>query len=197
MEPMSFINLSIEHRRVLLDLARRAGTLFLATHTRLNIQLAEYAPCLAAPGACFVTLKNASNALRGCVGSLDSCRPLVTDVAENTIAAATRDARFPAMSKQDFNDCIIEISILTPQEKIPAENKTALFGQLRPREHGVVVDDGIHRATFLPKVWQQLESKDDFYQHLMQKAGLAPHYWSRDLCFYRYHSIDFSEKDFQ
>lgn len=188
--------LTEEQRRLLLDVARRSGTLYLETHQHLNINLADCNRRLAAAGNCFVTLKNQFGELAGCIGSLEARRALIIDVAENTIAAATQDSRFSTMSIQAFDKCSIEISVLTPQEKIIATNKADLLAQLRPDQDGVIVDDGARRATFLPKVWHQLPDKEDFYRNLMQKAGLSAHFWSDRLCFYRYYTIDFNEKDF-
>jgi AMMECR1 domain-containing protein len=56
---------------------------------------------LAEPGATFVTLTQRGQ-LRGCIGSLEAQRPLAIDVAENAIAAAFRDPRFPPLEEDEF-----------------------------------------------------------------------------------------------
>ena len=54
---------------------------------------------LAQAGATFVTLTK-DGALRGCIGSLEPARPLGEDVAQNALAAAFRDPRFPALERR-------------------------------------------------------------------------------------------------
>ncbi|MCY1186251.1 AmmeMemoRadiSam system protein A [compost metagenome] len=45
--------------------------------------------------------------------------------------------------------------------------------------HGVVLEGGGQRSTFLPQVWQQLPDPREFLQQLLQKAGLS--YWPADM----------------
>ena len=51
---------------------------------------------------------------------------------------------------------------------------------------GLVLSDGRHHATFLPDVWSTLPDPDDFFDALLQKAGLPRGYWSPTLRFERY-----------
>jgi AMMECR1 domain-containing protein len=58
------------------------------------------------------------------------------------------------------------------------QTKQQLLGKLVPFEDGLIISDGLRRATFLPSVWAQLPDKSHFVEHLMQKAasdiGLNP-----------------------
>lgn len=55
-------------------------------------------------------------ALRGCIGSLEACRPLLDDLRSNALAAALRDPRFPPLTAAELPDVDIEVSVLgTPQ----------------------------------------------------------------------------------
>src|SRR5829696_2596742 len=51
-------------------------------------------------GASFVTLRRDAQ-LRGCIGYLVARRALAVDVAENPMAAATRDPRFPPLAPEE------------------------------------------------------------------------------------------------
>jgi AMMECR1 domain-containing protein len=42
------------------------------------------------------------------------------------------------------------------------------------------------RATFLPKVWEQLPEPRVFLQHLKQKAGWPADFWAPDVEVWRY-----------
>jgi hypothetical protein len=68
-----------------------------------------------------------------------------------------------------------------------------LIDQLRPGEDGLIIQDGPHRATFLPSVWHQLPGPEDFIQHLKRKAGLSVDYWSNTIKVERYGSIEFGQ----
>lgn len=137
------------------------------------------------PGACFVTL-NLAGELRGCIGSLQPHRPLADDVVDNAFSAAFRDPRFPPVSAQELPVLDIHISILSPTQPMQFSSEQDLLRQLRPGIDGLVLQDGQHRGTFLPQVWESLPTPEDFLSHLKRKAGLPAHYWSPSIRVERY-----------
>jgi len=152
------------------------------------------APVLLAPGACFVTLTR-DGTLRGCIGSLAPHRPLWRDAMANAIAAGLRDPRFAPVSAGELPGLALAISVLGPSEPLPAADRAELLAALRPGVDGLVLEDGARRATFLPKVWQQLPQPETFVAQLLRKAGLPADHWSDTLCCQRYAVIDFAEDD--
>jgi AMMECR1 domain-containing protein len=46
------------------------------------------------------------------------------------------------------------------------------------------------RATFLPKVWEQVGSADEFLRRLKHKAGWAEDFWADDIEVWRYETDD-------
>jgi AmmeMemoRadiSam system protein A len=172
-------------RQTLLDLAR-ASIGFGLQHGRPLVALFdEYPAELQARRASFVTLQR-QGALRGCIGSLEARRPLVADVTENAYAAAFRDPRFAPLASHEFADLEIHLSLLTPAEPMEAASEADLLRQLRPGEDGLILQEGSHRATFLPAVWESLPEPRSFIRHLKQKAGLPAEYWSDTLTVLRY-----------
>lgn len=143
-------------------------------------------------GACFVTLHR-HGTLRGCIGSLVARRPLGEDVVDNAIAAAFRDPRFPPLSRDEFPEVDIEVSVLSAPEEIFPASEAALMAMLKPGVDGLILEYGIHRATFLPQVWGQLPDAGRFLAHLKQKAGLPANFWHPDMRFSRYGVQSFSE----
>jgi AmmeMemoRadiSam system protein A len=135
--------------------------------------------------ATFVTLKQAGQ-LRGCVGSLQRRRPLRDDVQANAIAAAFRDPRFAPLEASELPKTSLEVSLLSPEERIEADSEEQLITQLRPGIDGVILEYGHHRATLLPQVWQQLNDGRDFIAALKVKAGLAEDFWSANVIVSRY-----------
>src|ERR1700694_414310 len=78
-------------------------------------------PWLRQAGATFVTLTKGGargGELRGCIGSLAAARPLGIDVAENALGAAFRDPRFPAMTREEWPQCRVEVSLLGPAKPL-------------------------------------------------------------------------------
>ncbi len=134
---------------------------------------------LLAPGAAFVTLHTRDGELRGCIGSLVGHRPLVEDVQANALAAAFEDPRFPAMVASELPELVIEVSVLTEPEPLDYQGGEDLVQKLRPGIDGVTIERDWHRATFLPQVWEQLPSTEEFLTHLCFKAGLAADAWRR------------------
>ncbi|MFP5383868.1 MAG: AMMECR1 domain-containing protein, partial [Gammaproteobacteria bacterium] len=88
------MTLAQQERRTLLDVARASIHHGLLHGRALPVTPGDYAPALQATAATFATLQ-IDGALRGCIGTLEAHRPLVSDVAANAWAAAFRDSRFP------------------------------------------------------------------------------------------------------
>jgi len=150
---------------------------------------------LAAPGATFVTLKQAGD-LRGCIGSLERRRPLGVDVRENAKAAAFHDPRFPPLTAREFDTTSIEVSLLSRDERIDARSENDLIAGLRPGVDGVVVQHGANRGTFLPQVWETIADPQAFLAALKRKAGLPEAFWSPQLNVSRYTVTKWAEPEF-
>jgi AmmeMemoRadiSam system protein B/AmmeMemoRadiSam system protein A len=126
---------------------------------------------LVQPGASFVTLTREGK-LRGCMGSLEIARALAEDVAENALAAAFHDPRFPKLTREEWTGCAIEVSLLSAPKPIRFADEADLLAQLRAGEDGVILEHDGRRATYLPQVWQGLPDKRRFLEELAKKAQL-------------------------
>jgi AmmeMemoRadiSam system protein A len=142
--------------------------------------------------ASFVTLHRHGD-LRGCTGSLEAVQPLALDVARTACSSALSDPRFYPVTAAELDGIDIEISVLSPLTPMTVRDEADLLGQLVPEVDGLVLMAGIRRATFLPKVWEQLPSPREFLCALKRKAGLPADFWSRDMAVYRYHTETFAE----
>ena len=136
-------------------------------------ELLDEFPFLKEQSACFVTL-TLNERLRGCIGSLQAHRSLIDDLIHNSIAAAFSDPRFSPLSFEEFEQVRIEISLLTKPEILEYDSFKDLEEKLIPNKHGVILELDGRRATFLPQVWEQLPTFNDFMVHLCKKAGLQP-----------------------
>lgn len=126
--------------------------------------------------ATFVTLKK-NGQLRGCIGCLAPIESVEKSISSNAINAAFHDHRFSPLSLRELDDIAIDISILTPPEKLEFTDGDDLVKKLKPGIDGVIVQAGGKRATFLPQVWEQLPATEIFLAHLCRKAGLPHDYW--------------------
>jgi AmmeMemoRadiSam system protein A len=129
------------------------------------------------PGASFVSLTK-NGKLRGCTGSLVARRPLLEDVQANAVNTAMHDLRFTPMTPDELSVVVIEVSVLSAPRPLPVSSLAEAYAALRPGVDGVIVETGAwHRATFLPKMWQEMPDPAVFLEHLWFKAGIAPGVW--------------------
>lgn len=184
---MSF---SEQHRQQLLKLARDSIVWGLDHARPLQVSVDDFDDQLQQKAACFVTLHK-NGELRGCIGSLEAQRPLVEDVSENAFSAAFRDPRFFALQNDELEQLSLSISVLTPAQPLQFSSEQNLIDQLRPGVDGLILQEGYHRGTFLPSVWEQLPDPKQFLQHLKMKAGLSPDHWSDQIKVSRYQTESF------
>lgn len=175
---------------LLRKIARDAINYGLKHQDLMPVELHSLPSSITEQRASFVTLF-AAGTLRGCVGTLEAYRPLAEDVAANAYAAAFRDHRFAPIKADLVGDLDIHISLLTPPQAIDCTSENALLTQLIPGRDGLILDDGQHRATFLPAVWDALPNPERFVTELKRKAGLPVDYWSDTLRCYRYQTEHF------
>lgn len=176
---------SPDERRLLRALARQSIEHGLDRGRALQPEPDGYPQRLREWRASFVTLEYRSR-LRGCIGALEACQPLVCDVAEHAYAAAFTDPRFPPLSPPEATELELHISVLTPPEPLACASETELLARLQPGVDGLILHEHTRRATFLPAVWDDLPDPHEFLVHLKRKAGLTPDYWSTELRFERY-----------
>jgi len=181
-------------KKFLLKLARKAIRHYLETGERLDVKPEEVSSAkLVENGACFVTIK-IGDELKGCIGSLEATRPLFFDVIENSLGSAFGDPRFMPLTGEEFEKMKISISVLSKPEPFPVKSPEDLLEKLIPGKHGLIIEKDLHRATFLPCVWEQLPGKEQFLSNLSVKAGLMPDGWKdQEVKFYIYEAEEFSE----
>ncbi len=127
----------------------------------------------------FVTL-NKRGDLRGCIGYPYPMAPLVDAIVDSAISAAARDPRFPPVAEAELEELRVEVTVLTPPEKINAKPKD-LPDKIVIGKHGLIVKRGIHQGLLLPQVAPEHGmDKEDFLSHTCMKAGLYPDDWLDD-----------------
>jgi AmmeMemoRadiSam system protein A len=183
---------SQDEQQILLDISRQSIAYGLEYGRALPVDTEDFPARLREYRATFVTLLINSE-LRGCIGMLEATRPLVTDVAQNAFAAAFSDPRFPPLSREEFPELQIHISILTPPVPVEFTSEQDLIAKLQPGVDGLILEEGRYRGTFLPSVWESLPNPNAFLSHLKLKAGLPPNYWSDTIQVQRYTTMSIKE----
>lgn len=190
---MNESSLSEDERRLLLRLAREAIEAAVNDRPLPLLDVEKLPARLREPGASFVTLTEGGD-LRGCIGALEAYQPLVDDVREHAVAAAQEDFRFYPVRSGELAKIQIEISRLTQPQPLEYASPEELLNRLRPGVDGVILRDGLRRATFLPQVWEKLPDKAEFLSHLCAKMGAAENAWrKRHLTVQTYQVEEFHE----
>ncbi len=183
--------LNQKQRETLLQVARDSIRNGLEQNRPLPLEQQNFEAPLTDPGASFVTLK-IDEKLRGCMGSLEAYTWLAEDVSKNAYSSAFEDPRFPSLVSEEEESLQIHISVLSPPAEVHFESEEELLQLLRPGVDGLILEEGRHRSTFLPSVWESLPGPVSFLRHLKRKAGLDESYWSSSLRIYRYTTESFS-----
>ncbi len=158
-----------EEKKELLSLARRAITEYVTSGKVIDVDVAS--PRLRSDGAAFVTITR-DGSLRGCIGHVQAVMPLYQSVIKNAVAASSADPRFPPMTADELQDFDIEISILSPMQKIK-DVKDIVVGK-----HGLVIRKGSRSGLLLPQVAAERGwDRQTFLRQICAKAGLPEFAW--------------------
>jgi len=180
-------------QEILLKIAREALEKSVQGKPLPKVKLNVLPPALQDDGASFVTLTKSAR-LRGCIGALQPYQPLAIDVQEHAVAAALQDFRFPNVKPTELELINIEVSVLSPKKPIRYEGPQDLVNQLRPNIDGVVLQDGLRKATFLPQVWEKIADPELFLSQLCVKMGAPGDLWrNKPLQVYTYQVQEFHE----
>lgn len=181
--------LNNQQKEKLLKIARESIQTYLETGKKLQVN--ETDSLLNQKMGAFVTL-NKHSQLRGCIGNIVGSQPLYLTVRDMAVESAVSDPRFSQLNLTELNEVEIEISVLSPLEKISSAEKIELG------KHGVLIKKGFQSGVFLPQVATETGwSKEEFLNILCtQKAGLPASAWKdKNTELYIFSAEVFSEKE--
>ena len=176
---------SLENQKTLKELARQSIDYGVQYHKEIQLQTNHFENELLIERATFVTLEMAGD-LRGCIGELVATQPLALSVASNAYKAAFCDPRFMPVQKNEVDLLDIKISILSQPTEINFSSEEDLLQKLQVNIDGLILKSGFHTGTFLPSVWEELHTPQEFFEHLKLKAGLPAGYWDHNIKVFRY-----------
>jgi AmmeMemoRadiSam system protein A len=124
----------------------------------------------------FVTIHKKGN-LRGCIGNIIGTLPLWETVRKMAVAASLHDPRFAPLSPDELEDIDIEISVISPFEKINDIEK------IEVGKHGLFIRQGYYQGLLLPQVATEYNwSRREFLEHTCEKAGLYRNCYKEKNC---------------
>ncbi len=151
-------------------------------------------PALQKTCGAFVTLNTKQGNLRGCIGRLASNLPLFQVIGEMAVACAFHDDRFSPVKKDELDNLVIDITILTDPQKV--EN----YKDIKIGKDGIVLkkvgNDGqiVTSSVFLPQVPPSLGwNLQTTLENLSQKAGLGKNGWKENCEFEVFQGFEIKE----
>ncbi|MDF1663424.1 MAG: AmmeMemoRadiSam system protein A [Planctomycetota bacterium] len=169
----------------LLELARASLSAFLSGSEK------EHSPLGFLKQGVFVTLRHRGQ-LRGCIGhALPRLR--LDEAIWRLVRSAAQDQRFDPVQESEEAEISIELSVLTPLQKVN-NHMSIEIGR-----HGLMVRQGLKSGLLLPKVASERGwDRETFLSATCQKAGLPSTPWKdADLEIYSFQCQVFSEETSQ
>jgi AmmeMemoRadiSam system protein A len=123
------------------------------------------------PGAAFVCIHKGGE-LRGCIGVIEARAPLWETIRRMAVEAAFGDPRFCALATDELDKIDIEISVLTPMERIGVPSEIEIG------KHGLFIRKGARSGLLLPQVATEHGwNPEQFLQWTCSKAGIPEKAW--------------------
>jgi MEMO1 family protein len=188
-EEQNTFKLGDKDKKDLLRIARNTVVYYVTEQKRPVIDESTLSATVKNNCGAFVTLKK-HETLRGCIGRFDANEPLYKIVQDMAIASSTQDYRFSPVVRSEIPEIEIEISVLTPMQRIKSIDEIELG------KHGIYIRKGYRSGTFLPQVASETGwTKEEFLGHCAQdKAGIGWDGW-KDAEIFIYEAIVFGEKE--
>lgn len=185
---MASLQLNNEQKKTLIDIVKE--TIKSAVNKKSSPDFKITDAVLNLKCGAFVTIHKNGN-LRGCIGHIIGTTALYKTITKMAIEAALHDPRFGPVTPEELGDIDIEISVLSPFEKITDLN------EIEVGVHGLFIKNGFYQGLLLPQVatgynWDRKE----FLEHTCQKAGLPRNCYMGESCeIFIFSATVFGEKD--
>jgi len=190
-------DLTDEHGIYLVKIARQAIEKFVIDKTKIKPPK-DVPNILWEKAGVFVTINKLikeHEELRGCIGYIMPIKPLIEATIDVAIAAATEDPRFPPVSSQELDTILVEVTVLTPPQKVEVKSPDEYLDKIKIGRDGLLLKYGMFSGTLLPQVPVEYGwDVETFLDHLCLKAGLPLRCWKNpDVEIFSYQGIMWKE----
>ena len=163
-----------KNKKILLSIARESIESAITDTPSEQTQIEITSPELKEKSGAFVTLRTHGK-LRGCIGRMVSDIPLYKLISEMAVSAAKEDPRFSQIQPSELEGLEIDISVLSPLQKIDDPLDFELG------RHGIYIKKSFSTGCFLPQVATETGwTKEEFLsQCCSMKAKISPDAWKK------------------
>ncbi|MCP4764217.1 MAG: TIGR00296 family protein [archaeon] len=181
------MEITLEDGKRLIKFARKNIEYYLENDRRMTVPVDLIEKYSQKSGG-FVTLQKRSSdsqlkLLRGCIGMILPVYPLIQTISDMSLAAAMEDPRFPSVKKEEIDQILIEISVLTIPKVIEVNNPEEYLEKIKIGRDGLIIEKGMRRGLLLPQVPVDNNRNWDvptFLEHLCMKAFLPNEAWKEE-----------------
>lgn len=115
----------------------------------------------------FVSIKK-DGELRGCIGTIQATKStLGEEIISNAIKAGTQDPRFEPVDKEELDQLVYSVDVLSSPEEIED------IGCLDPKRYGVIVQKDGRSGLLLP-ILEGIDTVEQQINIALQKGGISP-----------------------
>lgn len=115
----------------------------------------------------FVSIKKHGE-LRGCIGTTSPAHVnIAREIMCNAIESGTGDPRFPPVRKNELDNLVYSVDVLSEAEPVPDRS------MLDVKRYGVIVSKGMRRGLLLPNL-DGVDTVEEQLSIACQKAGISP-----------------------
>ncbi|MFB6340528.1 AmmeMemoRadiSam system protein B [Saccharicrinis sp. FJH62] len=184
-KPREVFHINSDERSSLLRIAHRTLEKYIGNHNIDPLEDIDLTSAMMAPVGAFVSVYS-NGKLRGCIGRFNPDYPLYKIVQKMSVAAATADNRFSPVHRDELSDLEIEISVLTPLDKVHD------IKEIKLGKHGIYIRQDNKAGTLLPQVATKNNwTLEEFLGRCSRdKAGIGWDGWRRAEIF-KYEAIIF------
>jgi len=161
--------LTLNEKKLLLEIAKK--TIHAVVKNEIIPEPPEVNGNLSLKYGVFVTIHK-EDQLRGCIGYIMGVEPLITAVVKMAKSASTEDPRFPSITIEELDKIEIEISVLSPLEKVDK------IEDITVGKDGLLMKRNFYQGLLLPQVATENNwTLNEFLSHTAMKSGMEPDSW--------------------
>ncbi len=173
--------ISAENGIYLVNIAKKAVLTYIETGEQISIP--EDCPEeLKEKLGVFVTL-NKNKRLRGCIGYPEPVESAIQATITVAISAAVNDPRFPAVTREEYDQLDFEVTVLTKPELLEIADPSEYLEKINIGSDGLIIKKGYSKGLLLPQVATENNfNAETFLEQTCMKAGISADSWLDESC---------------
>ena len=189
---MNFESVSDEDGKDLVKMARSVVSAHIINNNKVSDQ--TFKEKFSFKAGVFVTINDKSG-LRGCIGFPLAAKKLSDALTDAAISASTHDPRLPSITKNEIDDLVFEVTVLSDTEEITTSSPDEIINEIKIGRDGLIIEKNFQSGLLLPQVPVEYNwNVKDFLDHTCHKAGLPNDAWKdKTTKIYKFQGVIFRE----